>query len=1003
MTTEHRRPDEPERYIPPVPPERLPEEKKPPTDLSRRVESMCRQLEATIAGEVRFDGAHRAMYAHDSSNYRFIPVGVVYPKSAEDIIEAVDTARTFGVPITHRGGGTSLAGQTTNATLIIDSSKYFNGILEIDAQACFARVEPGLVLDRLRDETTKQGVTFGPDPSTHAWCTLGGMIGNNACGVHAQVACRTSDNVEELDIVTYDGVRMRVGPTSDDELEAIIAQGGRKGQIYEDLCDLRDECAELIRQRFPDIPRRVSGYNLNELLPENGFNVARALVGTEGTCVNILEAKLRLIDSRPCRSLVVLGFDDIFTAADNIPRINKFEPIAVEGLDQRLIDLMVEQHMNEDDIPLLPDGCGWLMVEFGADSIEEADRQAQQMMEALEDAPDTPSMRLFDDPEDQDKIWEVRESGLGATARVPGHPDTYPGWEDSAVAPEDLGDYMRDLDALYDRYGYEGAMYGHFGHGLVHTRISFDIGTQAGVDKWRRFMEEAAELCCKKYNGTLSGEHGDGQARGEFLDIMFGDELIEAFERFRRIWDPDQMMNPHKGADQPYPFDQDLKQGPDYAPWEPETDFDYPEDHGKFSEAVSRCVGVGKCRRTDAGTMCPSYQVTHEEMHSTRGRSRLLFEMLQGDATPKTWDNPDVKEALDLCLACKGCKNECPVNVDMATYKAEFLSHYYEHNPRPRQAYAFGFIDQWARMASKMPGLVNMVTHLPGFDTLAKKAAGMPLERDIPRFAPRPFKKWFIERDIPDQSGRPQVVLWADTFNNFFHTGNLKAATHVLEAMGYDVVVPMKHLCCGRPLYDFGFLDVAKQRLLTLVEQLGPVIDADLPVVGLEPSCVSILRDEMSGMLSNNERARDLSQRFRTFGEFMMEEAGEVDLPSLDGQQALLHGHCHQKSVLRMDCDEALLDRLGVDYEMPDTGCCGMAGSFGFEDEKYDVSVAIGERVLLPAVREAGDDTLVIADGFSCNTQVHQLAGRRPAHLAQVVYLALEQAHKTRPNSLIDS
>ncbi|MGH2487413.1 MAG: FAD-linked oxidase C-terminal domain-containing protein, partial [Ktedonobacterales bacterium] len=784
----------------------------------------------------------------------------------------------------------------------------------------------------------------------------------------------------ELEILTYDGLRLRVGATSDEELARIIAAGGRRGEIYAALRDLRDRYAIQIRQRFPDLPRRVSGFNLDALLPEHGFQVARALVGTENTCVTILEATLRLVASPPARTLLVLGYPDAFVAADHVVEIMAHGPTGLEGFDDRLVDNVVSKGERVSGVRLLPDGGGWLMVEFGGDTKDHANEKARRLMDQLRSGRDAPSMKLLDDPHEAQQIWLVRESGLGASARVPGHRDTWPGWEDSAVAPEQLGQYLRALRKLTDRYGYENALYGHFGQGCVHSRIDFDLKTAHGIDQFRSFMFEAADLCVH-FGGSLSGEHGDGQARGELLSRMYGEELVQAFREFKFIWDPDGKMNPGKVVD-PYRMTQNLRLGTSYEPAQPRTHFRFPDDDGSFARATLRCVGVGKCRRAEGGTMCPSYMVTRQEPDSTRGRAHLLHEMLTGDVIRDGWRDDSVREALDLCLACKGCKKECPVNVDMATYKAEFYSHYYQGRLRPIAAYSMGLIYWWARLASRAPRLVNAVTHAPLLSRVVKSLGGVAQEREMPAFAPQTFKQWFKRRG-PRNAGRPRVLLWPDTFNNHFHPQTAIAATEVLEAAGFQVIVPEASLCCGRPLYDFGMLDTAKRLLRQILETLRPEIEAGVPIVGLEPSCVSVFRDELRNLFPNDQDAQRLAKQSFLLSEFLVHHAPGYEPPTLN-RAAVVHGHCHHKSVLGFGDEETLLKKMGLDYHTLDSGCCGMAGAFGFEREHYDVSVACGERALLPAVREAPKDAIILTDGFSCREQIAQTTGRTAIHLAQV-------------------
>jgi Fe-S oxidoreductase len=792
---------------------------------------------------------------------------------------------------------------------------------------------------------------------------------------------------------------MQVGATSEEEFNRILHDGGRRAEIYSGLKSIADRYGDQVRRQFPNIPRRVSGFNLNHLLPENGFHVARALVGTEGTCATVLEATCRLVESPPARVLLVIGWPDIYLCADNVPLVMEHGPIGLEGFDDVIVKASRRMGINSEGLALLPEGSGWLLVEFGADTTAEAEAQAHQLMAVLDRSATPPAMRLLTDPRQARRIWEVRESALGATSHVPGDPPRWEGFEDSAVAPEKLGAYLRDLRKLMNAYEYGGAFYGHFGHACVHTRMNYDLESAEGIRKFRQFMEEAADLVVG-YGGSLSGEHGDGQSRAELLPKMFGPELMQAFREFKAIWDPDWKMNPGKVIE-PYRLDENLRLGPTYDPWQPETHFKFPNDHGSLASATLRCVGVGKCRRYEGGVMCPSFRVTREEEHSTRGRAHLLWEMTQGEVIKDRWQNEAVKESLDLCLACKGCKSDCPTGVDVATYKAEFLSHYYETSRRPLNALAFGNIDLWARAASHVPGLVNLATQLPFLRDLAKLAAGIPAQRRIPAFASQTFKEWWGERwSSTERAGRPlnsrrdagaTVLLWADTFNNHFLPDTAKAAVEVLEAAGFDVTVPRAHLCCGRPLYDVGMLDRAKSLLLEIMDELLPEIEAGIPIVVLEPSCAAVFRDELINLFPKDERARVLSQQVFLLSEFLENHAKEFPLPPL-ARKALIHGHCHHKAIMKMTAEESVLRRMGIDFTAPAPGCCGMAGAFGFEKEKYEVSKAIGELELLPAVRKAPTDWLIVADGFSCREQITQATDRQALHLAEVLQMALREA-----------
>lgn len=967
-----------------------------------QVRSVEAELRRTVDGEVRFDRGSRAIYSTDSSNYRQLPIGVVVPRNADDVAAAVEACHRHGVPILPRGAGTSLAGQCCNAAVVIDCSKYFNRVLEIDRDRCLARVEPGAILDDLRRQAEggTPSLTFGPDPATHDECTIGGMLGNNSCGTHSVMAefygrgSRMADNVAGMEVLTYDGLRMRVGPTPDVNLHRHIEEGGRRGDVYRRLRALRDRYATLIRERYPHIPRRVSGYNLDDLLPEGGFDVAAALTGTEGTCVTVLEATLHLIDCPPARTAVLLGFEDIYAAAAFVPEARAHRPIAIEGFDRELVNANVKRGAHLEELGLLPDGHGWLIVEFGGQTRRESDAAALKIAAAASRAPGHTGHRLYKDAESAARMWRVRESALAATAFVPGMADTREGWEDSAVPPDRLADYLRSLRGLLDSYRYAGALYGHFGQGCVHTRIDFDLLSVAGVERFRRFLDEASDLVLA-HGGSLSGEHGDGQARGELLPKMYGLDLVEAFREFKSIWDPEWKMNPGKVVD-PRPITADLRLSPSYSPPAVATHFSYPQDHGSFAHATQRCVGVGRCRRLGGGTMCPSFMVTREEEHTTRGRARALFEMMSGSGEVGSWRSREVFDALELCLSCKACKAECPVSVDMATYKAEFMSHHYRGRLRPRAAYALGLIPWWARLGSRAPRLANLLTSAPGLSPLVKRAAGVAPERLAPRLAERTFIDWFGDR--PTTSGRgSRVLLWPDTFTNFFHPEVGVATVEVLEAAGCRVGVPSAPLCCGRPLYDYGMLDTAQRWLRRILNALRPEIRAGTPVVGMEPSCVAVFRDELPNLFPGDGDAARLSEQSYVLSEFLMKLPGWWP-PALAGRRALVQRHCHHASVMGFDAERDVFERLGLEAELLDSGCCGMAGSFGFEaGRKYDVSIRAGERVLFPAVRRASPETIVLADGFSCRTQIEQGTGRRALHLAQAIRMAMREPEATIP------
>jgi len=944
-------------------------------------------LRSAVDGEVRFDTASRAIYSTDASNYRQVPIGVVIPRSTEAVVVATQICRRYGAPIVPRGAGTGLCGQTCNVAVVFDHSKYLNRVLEIDPVRRIARVQAGTNLDDLRGPAEANfNLTFGPDPATHTHCTFGGMIGNNACGVHSIMSGRTADNVEELEILTYDGLRMRVGATSEQELARIIAEGGRRGEIYRRLRDLRDRHADRIRQRYPKIPRRVSGYNLDDLLPENGFHVARALVGSEGTCVTVLEATVRLVDSPPGRALMVLGYPDAYQAGDHVPRIMEFKPVGVEGFDGRFVRALKKKDMFPEYMPLLPQGEGWLLVEFAGQDRQEARQLALQAAEVLRSGPGAPDIRLYEDPQHERGIWAIREAALGASSHVPGEPMKWEGWEDSAVDPSRIGDYLRDQQKLLDKHGLQTTLYGHYGHGCVHMRISFDFMTESGIRTFNRFCEDAADLVVK-YGGSISGEHGDGQSKAIYLPKTYGPELMEAFREFKSIWDPQWKMNPGKVID-PYLPDENLRLGLDYKPWQPKTYFQFPEDDGRFSQATLRCVGVGKCRRTHDAFMCPSYIATREEKHTTRGRARLLFEMFRGDLIKSGWRSREVLDSLDLCLACKGCRIECPVHVDLATYKSEFLAHHYQGRVRPREHYSMGWIGTWAAIGSRVPRLANFASNAPVLGRLTRAAAGISQTRHMPRFAEQTFTAWFRKRQARN-SGNQRLLLYPDVFNDVFLPQTLMAATLVLERMGFHVMLPDGRGPDAVALIHYGFLGAARRCLQEAIRRMRPIIADEMPVIFLEPSTAAVFREDMLQLLTEDPEARRLARLSLLLGEFI--DRNNLDVPPLPGQ-AIFHGHCHQKAVLNAQASRNVLRKMGLKIVEPEPGCCGMAGSFGFESRHYDISMRIAEQNLLPAVRDAAVGTYVVAEGFSCRTQIRDGTGREPMHLAELLLAGYQRS-----------
>ena len=954
---------------------------------------------AALRGEVAFERATRAVYATDSSNYRQIPIGIVFPRDHADVVAAMRVCAEHDVAVLARGTGTSLAGQACNAAVILDTSRYLTRILEIDPEARTARVEPGVVLDDLRRAAEAHGLTFGPDPATHAWCTLGGMIGNNSCGSHALFAGKTVDNVERLQVVLYGGETVEFGAYDDAAYAAALAAGGHGADILRSLRAIAERHGDLVRATYPDIPRRVSGYNLDELLPEHGFHVARSLVGSESTCAVITEATLRLTMSPRHRRMVVLGYPDIFAAADAVPALLRHPLLALEGFDGTLTDQMRARPLNVEHLPLLPEGRGWLIAELGSNDPTDADERTEAF---IADLPGEVRWRRYDDPARQARVWLVRESGLGATAITTEGRRNHEGWEDAAVAPEQLGTYLRAITALWAEFGYHGAWYGHFGQGCVHTRNNFDFASAEGVAAFRAYVERAADLVVS-LGGSLSGEHGDGQARGELLGRMYAPELLDAFRAFKAVFDPRGRMNPGKLIDA-RPLDADLRFGPTYrrSTLGP-SHFRFGAAGTSLQAAAERCVGVGACRRDDAGTMCPSYRATRDERHSTRGRAKLLVEMFQGEITPASWRNEDVREALDLCLSCKGCATDCPTHVDMAAYKAEFLSHYYAGRLRPRSMYAFALLPWALRLAAPAAPLVNTLLAAPGLGHLGHRAVGITSARPAPCLAPRSFRRGKVAATHRDRADAT-VVVWPDTFTDAFAPAVAEDLIVLLEAAGERVAVPSRWACCGRTLYDAGMLSLARRTLRRLLDVLEPWASAGIPVVVPEPSCLSAFRDELPALLWHDPRAARLASLARSPAEQLLASPGfaalldrrvcspgqtspqpepgtagersDGDVPSVASRgRVVVHPHCQGRAAGLPAADRALLERLGFAAEILDAGCCGLAGSFGYSHEHEALSRRIGEEQWLPRVRAAikPGDPLVI-DGFSCTMQLSHLS-----------------------------
>ncbi|WP_405797904.1 FAD-binding and (Fe-S)-binding domain-containing protein [Streptomyces sp. NBC_01506] len=925
--------------------------------------ALAADLKGAVRGEVDFRAAARALVTMDASNYRRVPVGVVAPRDAADVAAALEVCRTHGVPVVPRGGGTSIAGNATGVGVVLDLTRHFRSIVSVDTEARTAVVQPGVVLDQLRDTVALHGLTFGPDPSTHSRCTLGGMIGNNSCGSHSVAWGTTADNVHELSVTAYGGAALRLGKGWDG------APTGLRPLVERNLA--------LLRTGYPTgLPRRISGYAIDALLPENGTDLARAFCGSEGTLGVVTQAVVRLVESPPARVLAVLGYPDESAAAEAAAGLLPYHPLTVEGMAD---DLVPGPHD-------LPRGGAWLFVETGGATVAEARAHAERIMRAADALDGT----VVADPAGVRALWRVREDASGTATRSADGGEAWPGWEDCAVPPDRLGAYLRDFRALLAQHGLRGTPYGHFGDGCIHVRIDFDLLSTRGVRVFRRFSQDVAALVVA-HGGSLSGEHGDGLARSELLPTMYGDELTGLFGQFKDVWDPAGGMNPGSIA-RPARLDENLRF--EVLPRERvEVAFAYPHDGaegGDFSAAVRRCVGVAKCRvagpSSGAGVMCPSFRATGDEQHSTRGRARLLHEMLAGEIVTDGWRSTEVKDALDLCLSCKGCRSDCPVGVDMATYKAEFLHHHYAGRRRPAAHYAMGQLPRWLRAAAPFAAALNAAVRVPGVAAPAKRMGGIAPERSLPRLARVPFTRW-LRREKRQRPSAPAVILWPDTFTEYLSPSVGKAAVRVLDAAGITHALPSGKVCCGLTYVSTGQLDRARAVMRRTLDRMEPLLDMDVPVLVLEPSCAAALRTDLPELLADDPRAARLAASVRTFAETLEECAPDWHPPRVDRPVAG-QTHCHQHAVLGDAPDRRLRERAGLTGELSG-GCCGLAGNFGFEKGHYDVSVACAEDQLLPAVRAAGEGTELLADGYSCRTQLDQLAGGGARHLAEVLAEAL--------------
>ncbi|MGO1985364.1 FAD-binding and (Fe-S)-binding domain-containing protein [Corynebacterium casei] len=926
---------------------------------------------------MREDMTTRAAYSSDASIFRRIPKAVLEPKSVEDIRDGIAVAKARGWSIISRGGGTSVAGNAIGTGLIIDTSRYFNRILDIDVENHTATVEPGVVCDALRDAVSEHGLTYGPDPSTHSRCTIGGMVANNACGSHSVAYGTAAENLVSVTIMLANGEEVTFG-----------SNGVSDEDIDKQMHQLVDANADLIDTELGRFPRQVSGYGLHYLLDKHGFDAAKSIAGTEGTVGVITKMTVKLVEVPKAKALAVLAFETVYDAASAAARLRLPGVATIEGMGGDLLDALRSKRGQEKAGGNLPGNRkgipagGWLYCEVGGDSLEEAEALAETVAAFVA----TVDSVVVSNPQEMRELWRIREASAGVVTRLPDGGEAWPNWEDSAVPPENLADYLRDLYALMDKYSLRGIPFGHFGEGCVHVRISFDFGSEEGIEIFNKFMNEAAELV-SSYDGSLSGEHGDGRARSALLDRMYSEEMRALFKQFKNILDPDGLFNPGVLVD-PDEVTEGLRMAPGQRTFELTPVHKFSHDRGSMVNAVNRCVGVSACR-SEENSMCPSFQITGDEVHSTRGRARLLSEMFRGESVADGYKSEEVLEALDLCLSCKACASECPVNVDMATYKSEFLHKHYKGKMRPMAHYMMGWLPLLGHIAHKIPLLprvIDLSMRTPVLRTVIAKVGGLDTSRPLIRFAPTSLRKWHKKRS--NNQATKTVVLWPDSFNASLDTSPATAAVEVLETLGYRVEIPQEFVCCGLTWHSTGQLDMTQRVLKQTAKVMKPYTDRGLTVIGIEPSCTVMLKGEATE-LSDDPAIHQLANSTVSFAEFVAPlikekvDSGEIQPANIS---ALTQVHCHEKSLGDPQHSAKLLDALGVSQSDIETGCCGLAGNWGFEKGHAEVSMALGERELFPKVRAASaEGSAVIADGFSCRTHIDQGTGFAPQHVAEIV------------------
>ena len=947
---------------------------------------LVEELRRLVDGEVRFDSITRSLYSTDASIYRIEPIGVILPRTDEDVIAVVETAARHNVPVLPRGGGTSLAGQTVGNAVVMDFSKYMRHVVEVNAEERWVRTQPGIILDELDRHLAPYGLHFGPDPSTSNRGNIGGALGNNSCGAHSIMYGKTVDNVIGLETVLSNGDRATLGRVDRSSLDARLRAKGLEGDIFRALRSIGEETVVEVKSRYPKIQRRVSGYNLDDLEGGGPFDMARFVVGSEGTLLTITEAKLALVPNPAYKRLAVLHFASVAESMEATVVVLELAPAAVELIDSMIIrqaSANLEYSRQMGFIQGDPEAL--LLVEVVGDS----DVEVESKLDSLDAKNLGYATTRVSEPKEQASVWAVRKAGLGLMMNVTGPEKPLPFVEDTAVAPERLPEYVRRFDEIVKANGTTAGYYGHASVGCLHIRPLIDLKGVEGVERMAAITDQISDLVLE-FGGSMSGEHGDGLARSALTEKMFGPNIYEAFRRVKGAFDPQGIMNPGKIVDAPS-MTENLKIGPDYKTLGLSTGFAFSQEGG-FAAAVEMCNGQGACRKIQGGTMCPSFMATRDEEHSTRGRANALRAAISGALPVDAIGSQRLYDVMDLCLGCKGCKAECPSNVDMAKLKYEFLDRYRKTNGYGLRERLFGNIARLGKLGSMFAPFSNWAMRSHGVKDLLEWYTGVDRRRDLPSFASQSFVQWFRARGGSPETTRGPVLLFADTFTNYNHPELGHAAVKVLECLGYQVIVPSTG-CCGRPMMSAGMLDKAKSAARHNIEQLLPYIDNGVKLVGIEPSCILSLSDEYPDLLGDDDGATRVADSVMLIEEFVAyaadKDGAHLNFTKPPGK-VMYHGHCHQKALVGLQTAMNVLGSIpGCDPGEVQSGCCGMAGSFGFEKEHYDMSMQIGEQSLFGPIRDLDDSVQVVSEGVSCRQQISDGTERRAKHLVEILADAL--------------